>query len=182
MSKVALEGNVSGTGTFTIASPNSNTNRTLNLPDASGTFATLERSGTVLQMVAFPVDAGSSTTATSIVNLSASNKTITPKSTNSVLHISVVFQGLITAGGAGVNSIGSFRLLESGGGVGPTAALSVASASGTNVQTQANQSLSLALTNSSLTARSFTLGGSKTGGTSTAFANDQYFTITEVQA
>ena len=37
MSKVALEGNVNGTGTFTIASPNSNTDRTLNLPDASGT-------------------------------------------------------------------------------------------------------------------------------------------------
>lgn len=37
MSKVALSGNASGTGTFTIASPNSNTDRTLNLPDASGT-------------------------------------------------------------------------------------------------------------------------------------------------
>lgn len=37
MSKVALSGNASGTGTFTIASPNSNTDRTLNLPDATGT-------------------------------------------------------------------------------------------------------------------------------------------------
>lgn len=37
MSKVALSGNASGTGTFTIASPNSNTDRTLSLPDASGT-------------------------------------------------------------------------------------------------------------------------------------------------
>lgn len=37
MSKVALSGNASGTGTFTIASPNSNVDRTLNLPDASGT-------------------------------------------------------------------------------------------------------------------------------------------------
>jgi hypothetical protein len=36
MSNIALSGNASGTGTFTIASPNSNTNRTLNLPDASG--------------------------------------------------------------------------------------------------------------------------------------------------
>jgi hypothetical protein len=36
MSKVTISGNVSGTGTFTIASPNSNTDRTLNLPDASG--------------------------------------------------------------------------------------------------------------------------------------------------
>jgi hypothetical protein len=38
MSRVSLSGNPSGTGTFTISSPNSNTDRTLNLPDASGTF------------------------------------------------------------------------------------------------------------------------------------------------
>ena len=37
MSKISIEGNASGSGTFTIASPNSNTNRTLNLPDSSGT-------------------------------------------------------------------------------------------------------------------------------------------------
>jgi hypothetical protein len=40
MSRVALSGNPLGTGTFTIASPNSNTDRTLNLPDASGTLNT----------------------------------------------------------------------------------------------------------------------------------------------
>jgi hypothetical protein len=39
LSKIALSGNPSGTGTFTIASPNSNTDRTLNLPDAAGTIA-----------------------------------------------------------------------------------------------------------------------------------------------
>jgi hypothetical protein len=36
MSKIALTPNASGTGTFTIAAPNSNTNRTLTLPDAAG--------------------------------------------------------------------------------------------------------------------------------------------------
>ena len=40
MSKVAITGNASGTGTFTIASPNSNSDRTLNLPDNSGTVIT----------------------------------------------------------------------------------------------------------------------------------------------
>jgi subtilase family serine protease len=40
MSKVAITGNASGTGTFTIASPNSSTDRTLNLPDNSGTVVT----------------------------------------------------------------------------------------------------------------------------------------------
>ncbi len=42
MSKVALSGNASGTGTFTIASPNGNTDRTLTLPDSAGTLATSE--------------------------------------------------------------------------------------------------------------------------------------------
>ena len=37
MSKVAVSGNASGTGVFTIASPNSNSDRVLTLPDATGT-------------------------------------------------------------------------------------------------------------------------------------------------
>ena len=37
MSNITLSPNASGTGTFTLASPNSNTNRTLDLPDADGT-------------------------------------------------------------------------------------------------------------------------------------------------
>ena len=40
MSKVKIEGNASGTGTFTIASPNSNTDRTLTLPDGAGEILT----------------------------------------------------------------------------------------------------------------------------------------------
>ncbi len=38
MSKVALSSNASGTGTLTIAAPNTNSNRTLTLPDATGTI------------------------------------------------------------------------------------------------------------------------------------------------
>ena len=37
MSLIKLQGNASGTGAFTIAAPNSNTDRTLTLPDATGT-------------------------------------------------------------------------------------------------------------------------------------------------
>lgn len=40
MSSIKLSPNASGTGIFTIAAPNSNTDRTLTLPDASGTFLT----------------------------------------------------------------------------------------------------------------------------------------------
>ena len=39
MSRIALDGNAGGTGTFTITSPNSNNNRTLTLPDNTGTIA-----------------------------------------------------------------------------------------------------------------------------------------------
>lgn len=37
MSKIALSGNASGSGTLTIAAPNTSTDRTLTLPDATGT-------------------------------------------------------------------------------------------------------------------------------------------------
>jgi len=40
MSNISIQGNVSGTGTFTIAAPNSNTDRTFNLPDEAGTVIT----------------------------------------------------------------------------------------------------------------------------------------------
>jgi hypothetical protein len=36
MSKIALSGNASGTGTLTLAAPNTNSDRTLTLPDGSG--------------------------------------------------------------------------------------------------------------------------------------------------
>lgn len=39
MSKIQLDANASGTGVFTIASPNSNTNQTFTLPDDSGSVA-----------------------------------------------------------------------------------------------------------------------------------------------
>ena len=48
MSKISLTPNASGTGTFTIASPNSNTNRTLTLPDADGALLTANGDGSAL--------------------------------------------------------------------------------------------------------------------------------------
>jgi len=42
MSKVSIQGDISGTGDFTIKAPNSNVDRTLNLPDEAGTLATVE--------------------------------------------------------------------------------------------------------------------------------------------
>ena len=47
MSRVVIQGDASGTGDFTIAAPNSNTDRTLTLPDAGGTLDRLDRAGNV---------------------------------------------------------------------------------------------------------------------------------------
>jgi hypothetical protein len=60
LSKIALSGNASGTGTFTLASPNSNTDRTLNLPDAAGT----------IQVSGNPIS-GTTGTFTGLVDISA---------------------------------------------------------------------------------------------------------------
>jgi hypothetical protein len=60
LSKIALSGNASGTGTFTIASPNSNSDRTLNLPDAAGT----------IQVSGNPIS-GTTGTFTGLVDISA---------------------------------------------------------------------------------------------------------------
>ena len=59
MSSIKLESNASGTGIFTIVSPNSNTNRTLSIPDATGTINT---SGAVNEVPAGSASAPSITT------------------------------------------------------------------------------------------------------------------------
>jgi hypothetical protein len=93
MSKIALSGNASGTGTFTIASPNSNSDRTLNLPDNSGTVLTSATTtgfpaGSVLQVV-------SATTSTSVTTASSTfvdttlTATITPTSATSKVLVMV---------------------------------------------------------------------------------------------
>ena len=52
MSKVIIAGDASGTGTFTISSPNSNTDRTLVLPDEAGTLVTSGSTLTTSQLPA----------------------------------------------------------------------------------------------------------------------------------
>lgn len=53
MSKVAITGNTSGTGVFTVASPNSNVDRVLTLPDESGTVLTTATPGVPVNGPAF---------------------------------------------------------------------------------------------------------------------------------
>jgi hypothetical protein len=60
MSLIKLQGNASGTGAFTIAAPNSNTDRTLTLPDATGT----------VQVSGAPIS-GTTGTFTGLIDISA---------------------------------------------------------------------------------------------------------------
>ena len=110
MSSIKLESNASGTGIFTIASPNSNTNRTLTLPDNTGTVLTSATTtgfpaGSVIQVVQGQLTTQASTTSTSFVDtgLSAS---ITPSSASSKILVmySAGTGSSSTAGGA-VNRI-----------------------------------------------------------------------------
>ena len=85
MSKIALSGNASGTGTFTIASPNSNTDRTLNLPDNSGTVLTTGSTGavtdTMLATAVQPIGVGQTwqnLTASRVANTTYTNTTGRP--------------------------------------------------------------------------------------------------------
>lgn len=101
MSKVVIQGNASGTGDFTIAAPNSNTDRTLTLPDAAGTVLTTGNqsdfpAGSVLQVVHVdgPASTVSKTGAGSLTVLSAA---ITPSSTSN----KVLVMGTAYAAGVG---------------------------------------------------------------------------------
>lgn len=71
MSQVKIQGNASGTGIFTVASPNSNTDRTLTLPDVAGTLAVQGGAGVgkVLQVV--------STTKTDVFSASMARRVYT---------------------------------------------------------------------------------------------------------
>jgi hypothetical protein len=65
MSKINLTPNASGTGVFTIASPNSNTDRTLNLPDEAGEFV-LSASGVISNFTSTGIDDNATSTAITI--------------------------------------------------------------------------------------------------------------------
>ena len=69
MSKIAIKGATTGTGTFTIESPATNTDRTLTLPDEAGTVVTKNGSGTIASTNIS--DGTNSTSTTNVVKGSA---------------------------------------------------------------------------------------------------------------
>ena len=99
MSLVKIQGNASGTGEFTIAAPNSNTNRTLTLPDATGTIlssasslAGLTGVGKVLQVHYFSYSPGTlfSTSTNTFTDLTGASTTFTPTQSGGFLIVQAV--------------------------------------------------------------------------------------------
>jgi len=116
MSKIALNSNASGTGVFTIASPNSDTDRTLTLPDEAGTIITTAGvpsaslpSGSVLQVVSGITATTVAVSSQTLIDtgLSAS---ITPSSADS--QILVLVSQTISPVSASTNTFGYIKLLR----------------------------------------------------------------------
>jgi len=152
----------------------------------SATQALVERmvsaklAGEVLQMVSFASDAGGSSTAGSTTNVSGSVKTITPRSANSIIVILCTFAARIPILAA-TNTVGTYQLMEGAGVVGDQQTIGVSTASGA-LSSEAPAAITARLTNSALTARSFSLGAATNNAGAPASATKQMFTITEIQA
>jgi hypothetical protein len=112
MSQVAISGNASGTGVFTVASPNSNVDRVLTLPDESGTVLTSASNanfpaGSVVQVVSTTKTDSFSTTST-LADVTGLSVSITPKSaTNKILVLLT-----LSLAGQNANAGASYLLLR----------------------------------------------------------------------
>ena len=105
MSIVKIQGNASGTGEFTLASPNGNTNRTITLPDATGTLDRTNRAGNVLQVVqTVKTDTATITVTTSAnADITGMSVSITPSSaSNKILVLAQVSMSQVTADISGI--------------------------------------------------------------------------------
>jgi hypothetical protein len=114
MSNISITGNPSGTGIFTIQSPNSNVNRVLTLPDNTGTILSSSSSlagltgvGKVLQVHYFSYSPGTtfSTSSTSFTDLTGASTTFTPTQSGGFLIVQAVVPiGCFAPSGGDVHS------------------------------------------------------------------------------
>jgi hypothetical protein len=101
MSLVKVSGNASGTGTLTIAAPNTNSDRTLTLPDGTGTFTVNGINSNIVSGTAVASTSGTSIDFTSIPSW--------------VKRITVMFSGLSTNGSSNLQiQIGAGSVTTSG--------------------------------------------------------------------
>jgi hypothetical protein len=102
MSIVKVSGDAGGTGTLTIAAPNTNSDFTLTLPTNTGTLLSTKSAGTVLQVVQATTTTPTSTTSTSFVTTSLA-ASITPTSSSS--KILVFANGTVNGNSTGVQPV-----------------------------------------------------------------------------
>ena len=119
MSKVAIAGDPSGTGTFTISAPNGNTDRTLVLPDEAGTIITTAGvpasampAGSVLQVVSATKSDTQSTSLQAWVDVTGLSVSITPSSASNKMMV------IVNAQGSGTNRYNAIRVVRNGTAVG----------------------------------------------------------------
>jgi hypothetical protein len=115
LSKITLTGNALGSGTFTIASPDSNSDRTLNLPDNSGTILT---TATTTGIDASALSTGTVATARLASGTANSTTFLRGDSTWQTISTTPTTDQVLTAtAGASVGAVGTYAL------AGPTAAI-----------------------------------------------------------
>ena len=128
MSNIVLQPNASGTGSITIATPNTNTDRTLNIPDVAGNLVTTGDTGTVtagmvsginqtslpagslLQTIQTGTISRFTTTTASTWHDSNTTLSITPSSTSSKILCTVVCP--VVVAGTGNNLRGGIKILR----------------------------------------------------------------------
>jgi hypothetical protein len=128
MSNIVLQPNASGTGSITIATPNTNTDRILNIPDVAGNLVTTGDTGTVtagmvsavnqsslpagslLQTIQTGTIARFTTTTSGTWQDSNTTLSITPSSTSSKILVNVICP--VVVAGTSQNLRGGIRILR----------------------------------------------------------------------
>ena len=111
MSRIKIAPNDSGTGIFTIESPNSNTNRTISLPDNAGNFLTTGSPGAIVQVKSMLFTSSNfSTTSTTYQDVTGFSLDITPTSTSNKILVMCSATLRMTGGGADNNGRGFIAL------------------------------------------------------------------------
>jgi len=116
MSSVSIQGNASGTGIFTIQSPSSNTNRTISLPDNTGTILTSATTtgfpaGSVIQVVQNTYATETATNSSTYTDTGIT-ATITPTSASSKILVSICVPDCGTANGSNTGAYGRYRIAK----------------------------------------------------------------------
>ena len=158
MSKVTIAGDVNGTGVFTIAAPNGNTNRTLTLPDEAGTMALQGGAGVgkVLQVVSVSKTDVFSTVSQSYVDITGLAATITPSSATSKILCVVIGVGGMTSGTAAARLVRDSTPIQVGDTTSGYTSVSSASLYGGSTDGNNNESIAISVLDSPFTTSAVT--------------------------